>query len=197
MRDTTKKAIFAAVGAPVVTVKWVGGRLGEARENVGDKATKLAERFGTEARKEYDVWAAQGEKIVTRLSEQPVVEDFASRVDLDQLQGQMHRIREQLDDMLEAWRESFRPQKETVEVTAGEESAPAKGPRKLEVKKVSTPTKKPAPEKSKADEQSDSEKPAPEKSKAGKPKAATRQTKAQSAAAQEIQEGEKAPKEAG
>ena len=78
--------------------------------------------MSTETRKEYDIWAEEGEKIVTRLGEQPVVEDFASRVDIDQLQGQMHKIREQLEEMLEAWRDSFLPEKESIEVKDEEEA---------------------------------------------------------------------------
>ena len=145
MQDTAKKAFYAAVGAPVVTARWVGARFGE-----------VAEKVSAETRKEYDVWAEEGEKIVTRLGEQ----DFTSRVDIDQLQGQVLKIREQLEEMLEAWRDSFLPEKESIEVTeeakdeeAAEEAEPTKAePAEAGAKKAPATKAKKAPAKAEAAE---------------------------------------------
>ncbi len=123
MIETTKKAFYAAVGAPVVVTK----RAGEVLEEWTKKAKDLRSSVSEDVRKEFASWTAEGERVVTRVSEQPVVEDIASRLDID---GQVGKLREQLDDILESWRKNFRPPAEKIEVTSAPkhpaaETAPA------------------------------------------------------------------------
>jgi hypothetical protein len=147
MNETAKKALYAAVGAPVVTVRRVGARVEDVRDLINDRAGRLAEKVSTDVRKEFDVWASEGEKIVTQIGEQPVVEDITARVDLDQIQGQVHKLREQLEETVAAWRESFRPEsrKETVTVeekpaAENETERPEKAVAKTRAEKSTTKT---------------------------------------------------------
>ena len=149
MNESTKKVFYAAVGAPIVTVKRVNARVGEMRGQVGERAEKIASRVGADARKRYDLWADEGQKFVTQMGEQPVVEDITGRVDLDQIQGQVNRIREQLDEMVAAWRDSFRPegQKETVPVEEKPNDKPAAKTATKQAASKKPPAKKPAAKK--------------------------------------------------
>ena len=122
--DTTKKVLYAAVGVPVVTARKLSERVNE----MGSKLTK-----------DYDVWAKEGEKVVTKVTDRKMVEDFVedigAKMDFDQIQEQVGKLREQLDDMLGTWRSSFRP--------ATEKTAAAK-PAAKPAAKVTTAAKKPA-----------------------------------------------------
>ncbi len=124
--DTTKKVLYAAVGVPVVTARKLSERVNEMSE----KLTK-----------DYDVWAKEGEKVVTKVTDRTMVEDFVedigAKMDFDQIQEQVGKLREQLDDMLSNWRSSFRP--------VGEKEAPAKATTaaKKPVAKATTAAKKP------------------------------------------------------
>jgi len=144
MKDTAKKAIYAAVGAPVVTIRTVGSHVEGVRDSIGERATKLADWIGADVSR----WAEQGEKIVHGLTDRG--ENIASRVDMDQIQ----KIREQLEEMLEAWRDSFRPQKQAVKVEekaaepvaeVGAKAAPK--PANGKAAQAKAPTKKPAAKK--------------------------------------------------
>jgi hypothetical protein len=95
MKDKATKALYAAVGAPMVATR----RMGE-----------FGERMVEGARKEYAAWAKEGEKVGKRIRKSDMVEELSSRIDLDQIQGRVDRLRDQLDDVLANWRESFRPE---------------------------------------------------------------------------------------
>ena len=127
--DTTKKVLFAAVGAPVVAAR-------KLSERVTDMGGKLSE----DLTKEYDLWAKEGEKVVTKVTDRKAVEEFVedmgAKMDFDQIQEQVGKLREQLDDMLSNWRSSFRPATEKVE--------PVKAAVKPAAKKTTTAAKKPA-----------------------------------------------------
>jgi ElaB/YqjD/DUF883 family membrane-anchored ribosome-binding protein len=129
--DTTKKVLFAAVGAPVVAAR-------KLSERVTEMSDKLTEDLG----KEYDLWATEGEKVVTKVTDRKAVEEFVedmgAKMDFDQIQEQVGKLREQLDDMLSNWRSSFRP--------ATEKAEPVKVAAKPAVKKTTT-AKKPAAKK--------------------------------------------------
>ena len=136
MVNTTKKVLYAAVGAPVVAAR-------KLSERVTEMSGKLTEDLG----KEYDLWAKEGEKVVTRITDRTAVEEFVedigARVDFDQIQEHVGKLREQLDDMLSNWRSSFRPTTEKAQpvVPAAKATTAAKKPA---IKKTTTAAKKPA-----------------------------------------------------
>jgi hypothetical protein len=153
--EASKKVLYAAVGAPVVTVRKIGERITGASDKVGD----LRDRVSEELTKELDAWAQEGEKLILKIREREGVEDFVEdltdRVDLDQIQEHVGKLREYLDEMLQSWRSSFKPAApERIEV-AGEPAAKA----------PATPAEKPAAKKPAA------EKPAAKKPAAAKPAA--------------------------
>ena len=116
--ETTKKAVFAAVGAPVVTARRASAKWNELTELIRERGETLT----GEARKEFDAWAAEGHKLVERIGDRPVVEQITSKLEDLDVEGQVGKLREQLDDMLASWRKGFRPEAEKVTV----EEAPAK-----------------------------------------------------------------------
>ena len=98
LKEGAGKAAHAVVGAPVVVARRLqsyGGRVGES--------------LG----KEIDAYVAEGERLIERLRERDVVEDIKERVDLEHLQDRVERLRDQLEEVLANWRESFRPHDET------------------------------------------------------------------------------------
>jgi hypothetical protein len=107
--ETSKKVLYAAVGAPVVTARKISERITGASDKVGD----LRDRVSEELTKELNAWAQEGEKLISKIREregvEEFVEDLTDRVDLDQIQEQVGRLREHLDEMLQSWRSSFKP----------------------------------------------------------------------------------------
>ena len=126
--DTTKKALYAAVGVPVV-----------AARKLSERVSGMSEKLAEDLSKEYDLWAKEGEKVVGKVTDRKAVEEFVedigARMDFDQIQEQVGRLRQQLDDMLSTWRSSFRP--------AGEKVAAAK-PAAAPAAKTVTAAKRPA-----------------------------------------------------
>jgi hypothetical protein len=118
-----KNVLYAAVGAPVVVARKVGSQMSVLKERVSEETasyTKVAE-------KAIDEWAVEGEKVVAGIREGKVVEEISQKVDLDQAKEQVSKLRDQLEDMLATWRQSFRPEK--VAETAAEKvekTAPAR-----------------------------------------------------------------------
>ena len=89
---SARKAAYALVGAPVLA----GRKLAEAA------------RWATgTARKEFDTCAEEGERVTSRLRERGTVDDIKERVDFSQFQDRVGRLRDQLEDVLAQWRESF------------------------------------------------------------------------------------------
>ena len=143
MKKVARKAFYAMVGAPVV-----------ARDRLMDMSAKLTDG----AKTEFDAWAKEGEKVTKKVRSSDMVEEFTSRVDLDHLQGRVEKLRDQLEDALSSWRESFKPEEDkdmTTKVVAKPAAKPAaKAPaaRKPAVKKPAAkttttrkaPAKKPA-----------------------------------------------------
>ncbi len=101
------KALYAAVGAPVVGARMVGEQVEEIRTRLGKEATS----FSKTATKRFNTWAVEGEKLLNKLTDAKVVDDIASRVDFDQVSTQVNKLRDQLEDLLATWRTSFRPEK--------------------------------------------------------------------------------------
>jgi len=138
------KALYAAVGAPVVGARKVGEQVEEIRTRLGKEASS----FSKTAAKRFNTWATEGEKLLGKLTDAKVVDDIASRVDFDQVSTQVNKLRDQLEDLLATWRTSFRPEKlPTVKVEASTdgvkfETIPAKKPaaRKPAAKKTTRKT---------------------------------------------------------
>jgi hypothetical protein len=136
-----KNVLYAAVGAPVVAARKVGDQVATLR----GKVSKEAGTYTEAATKAIDDWAAEGEKIVTRISEGKVVEEISQKVDFDQAKEQVSKLRDQLEDMLATWRSSFRPEREGE----ASETAPASAAKPATTKPAAkqTATKKPAAKK--------------------------------------------------
>ncbi len=103
----TKSVLYAAVGAPLVAARKVGDQMDALKSKISEERANYTKA----AEKAIDGWAAEGEKVVTRISEGKVVEEISSKVDLDQAKEQVGKLRDQLEDMLSTWRSSFRPEK--------------------------------------------------------------------------------------
>jgi hypothetical protein len=133
-----KTALYAAVGAPVVAARKVGDRVTEIRATL----SKEADNLGKSANKRVNVWATEGEKVVSRLSDGKMVDELAAKVDFEQVSEQVSRLRDQLEDMLATWRASFRPEKATtarkasVTTTIKTEAAPTTAPKKAAAPKA-------------------------------------------------------------
>ncbi len=128
---TAEKAAYAAVGAPVVV-----GR------QIADYGTKV----GSNLRKEIDTYVEEGEALAAKLRDGNLVDEVKDRMDIDQLQDRVERLRDQLEDVLANWRDSFRPEEEEApaEEKAEKKPAAAKKPAAKKTTAKSTAAKKPA-----------------------------------------------------
>jgi len=131
-----KSVLYAAVGAPVVAARKVTDRVSDFRGRV----SKETANYGEVANKAIDGWASEGEKVVAGIRDGKVVEEISQKVDFDQAKEQVSKLRDQLEDMLATWRQSFRPEKTEEKV---EETAPAKPATQKPAAKTSA-AKKPA-----------------------------------------------------
>lgn len=109
-----KEVLYAAVGAPVVAAR----KFTDQMNNLKGRVSKETASYTEVANKAIDNWATEGEKVVSGIREGKVVEEISHKVDLDQAKEQVSKLRDQLEDMLATWRQSFRPEK-------AEETAPA------------------------------------------------------------------------
>jgi hypothetical protein len=116
-----KNVLYAAVGAPVVAARKVSGTVGTLRSKINVEAGDYTKK----ATKTVDEWAKEGEKLVSRVADNEKIEELASRVDLDQAMEQVGKLRTQLEDMLDTWRSSFRPEKTVTKVEVTETTKPA------------------------------------------------------------------------
>ncbi|MGB8361972.1 MAG: hypothetical protein WCE80_11305 [Acidimicrobiia bacterium] len=116
-----KSVLYAAVGAPVVAARKVSHQVTSLREQVSKETAGYSEA----ANKAIDEWAAEGEKVLSRISEGNVVEEISQKVDLDQAKEQVSKLRDQLEDMLDTWRHSFRPEKSAAVTADNGEKKPA------------------------------------------------------------------------
>lgn len=108
LADGGKKAAFAAVGAPVVA---------------GKRIADLAGKGWSALQKEFEAWVAEGERLSGEVREGKVVTELKERMDFDQLQGRVEKLKDQLEDVLTNWRETFKPG-DAEDMTAAEETAP-------------------------------------------------------------------------
>ena len=122
-----KSVLYATVGAPVVAARKVGEGVTVLRTKITDGATE----YGKVAEKTIDSWAVEGQKVVDRISDGKVVDEITAKVDLDGAKEQVSKLRDQLEDMLATWRQSFRPEKAADKATeAKAPSAATKAPAK-------------------------------------------------------------------
>lgn len=171
IKEDARKALFAAVGAPVFVGKAVGEKLSERFTEANTKATDFREKFLKDARNEFEKWAAEGETLVKKLQDGEALEDLTQRVDVDQFQEQVGKLRHQLEDIIESWRSNFTPDSEkptkvTIEVGAAPKAKPAPAAAKKAPAKKAAPKKAPAKATAKAAT-------APKKAAAKKPAAKT------------------------
>lgn len=106
----TKNALYAAVGAPIAVAKTINERIGTLRHELGSRTEELSHT----AQKRFEEWAEEGRQVVDKVSEGKMVDELAAKVDFDQAREQVSRLRDQLEDMLDTWRTSFRPAEETA-----------------------------------------------------------------------------------
>jgi hypothetical protein len=93
-KEMAKKTAYAAVGAPVITAR-----------KVKDFSTK----FMAGAHDHIDTYAAEGEKVTKQLKDRNVVEELEHRMNIDKVQDRVEQLRDQLENTLNTWRESFTP----------------------------------------------------------------------------------------
>lgn len=119
LADGGKKAAFAAVGAPVIA---------------GKRIADLAGKGWSALQKEFEAWVAEGERLSGEVREGKVVTEIKERMDFDQLQGRVEKLKDQLEDVLANWRETFKPGE--AEATTATEEAVAEQPKKASAKKT-------------------------------------------------------------
>lgn len=120
LADTGKKAAMAAVGAPVVAGKAIADWSG---------------KMGKSAQKQFEAWVVEGEKLTQQLRDGKVVDEIKDRVDFEQIQGRVEKLRDQLEDVLSNWRDNFKPQD-------AEKAEATPKPKKAATKKATTKTEK-------------------------------------------------------
>lgn len=151
----SKQYMYAAVGAPVAVAKSAQSRVEEFRV----KLTESRESLTKDLHKQLEEWASEGEQFVGKIGDSKAMDEITERVDLDQVQEQVSKLRDQLEDLLDTWRANFRPagktekaaekvEKITVEVTeavaAATKTAAAKKPVAKATTARATTAKKPA-----------------------------------------------------
>jgi hypothetical protein len=91
-KDGASKALYAALGAPLVT---------------GRKIKDLGSRLAADYSSTVDEWVEAGRELTGHVRESKVVEQVQSRVDVEQLQAQVEKLRDQLETVLANWRKQF------------------------------------------------------------------------------------------
>ena len=140
----TKKYIYAAVGAPVAVAKSTQARV----EQMRTKLEENAKTFGEDAGKRIDDWAETGESTVGKLTDTKTIDELTTRVDFDQMQTQVNKLRDQLEDLVVTWRSNFRPATEAETASKSEEKPAEKAEKAAEKPAAKKPAaKKPAAKK--------------------------------------------------
>ena len=152
----TKKLLYAAVGAPIAVAKTAQARVEEIRVKLTEGAGVLTKDLGAQL----EEWAKEGEELISRIGDSKAVDGLTERMDLDQVQEQVTRLRDQLEDLLDTWRSNFRPANgHPVEIPVEDAAGKATGP---------TTSQKPAAKKPSAEKLA-AKKPAAKKPGAKKP----------------------------
>ena len=176
-----KNVLYAAVGAPVVAARKMSDRVNALKGRVTEETSSYTEF----ANKAIDDWAVEGEKVVSGIRDGKVVEEISHKVDLDQAKEQVGKLRDQLEDMLATWRQSFRPEQaaETTPTQPAPKTSAAKKPAAKKPAAKKPAAKKPAAKKpaakssaAKTSKSSTAAKKSPAKSTTAKSGAATAQS---------------------
>ena len=137
----SKKYIYAAVGAPVSVAKAAQTRV----EDLRSRLSKNVESAASDLQRQIDAWVDEGESLIGRIGDSPAMDEITERVDLDQVQEQVSKLRDQLEDLLATWRTNFRPGTKVeieVEVTPPAASSTKKASTaKASTKKTATTAK--------------------------------------------------------
>ncbi len=147
-KEVAKKTAYAAVGAPVVVTR---------------KVKEFSSKMMSDAQHQIDEYAAEGEKVTKQLKDRNVVEELEHRMNIDKVQDRVEQLRDQLENTLNNWRESFAPEAEKAPAAkpaakkpaakpAAKKPAAKKAPAKAAAKKPATKAaaKKPAAKKTPA-----------------------------------------------
>jgi hypothetical protein len=108
----SKQYMYAAVGAPVAVAKVAQSRVEEFRV----KLTESRDSLTKDLQKQLEEWASEGEQFVGKIGDSKAIDEITDRVDLDQVQEQVSKLRDQLEDLLDTWRANFRPAGKTEKV---------------------------------------------------------------------------------
>lgn len=130
------KAFYAAIGAPVIYSRKL--------RDYGDKLVGYGDKFTEHAQATFTEWAKEGEKVAKQLQERKVVEEIQSRVDLEKVQDRVEKLRDQLEEALNSWRESFSPASHKDGAGAPVKVPVTKAPTTKAAAKKAPATKKPA-----------------------------------------------------
>jgi len=117
----TKKFLYAAVGAQVSVAKSAQAKLDDLFGRFNESATNASKEFRTRI----DGWAGEGEEFLGKVTDSAGIDDLTARVDFDQVQNQVHKLRDQLEDIVSTWRSNFRPESKQAEKIEVEHIAPA------------------------------------------------------------------------
>jgi polyhydroxyalkanoate synthesis regulator phasin len=139
-KEVVRKSAFVAVGAPVVVAR---------------KVKDFSNKMMADAQTQIDEYATEGEKVTKQLKDRNVVEELEHRMNIDKVQDRVEKLRDQLENTLNNWRESFSPESEKK--TEEPEKAPAakkapakKAPAAKKTTAKKAPAKKPAAKKTAA-----------------------------------------------
>ncbi len=148
-KEVAKKTAYVAVGAPVVVAR---------------KVKELSSKLMGDAQTQLDEYAAEGEKVTKQLKDRNVVEELEHRMNIDKVQDRVEQLRDQLENTLNNWRESFTPEteKKVVEPKKEAKKAPAKKPAAKKAPATKTTAKK-APAKKAPAKKAPAKKPAAKK----------------------------------
>lgn len=110
----TKKYLYAAVGVQVAAAKAAQSKLDELMSKVTDNASTAS----TDLKGRIEEWAGEGEQFLGKVTDTKAIDELTSKVDFDQVQTQVNKLRDQLEDIMSTWRSNFRPEVEKVKVEA-------------------------------------------------------------------------------
>ena len=134
----SKKYLYAAVGAPVSVAKAAQTRVDDLRTRL----SKNVESATSDLQRQIDAWVDEGESLIGKIGDSPAMDEITERVDLDQVQEQVSKLRDQLEDLLATWRTNFRPgAKVEIEVEVTEPAPKKAAASKTSTKKTATTAK--------------------------------------------------------
>jgi hypothetical protein len=107
----TKKYLYAAVGAQVAVVRSAQAKLEELKSMLDENTSSAS----SDMKSRIDTWAGEGEQFLGKVTDAKTLDDLTSKVDFDQVQTQVNKLRDQLEDIVGTWRANFRPESKPAE----------------------------------------------------------------------------------